>query len=318
MILPAHKSVSFLSVLALVLTACASATFVPAPRKLQAWSVALRDQQPDRAFAAVYAVGSRRLVFVGARHTERNDSDTFRLIRDAFAMTRFDTVIAEGFPTSWGINPDRIVKRFAAIEVRPDGTVPGGETVPTVIGARQQTARLIGGEPEDRDVQRSVAADGVSDVDLLGFAVLRVVPQWIDERRIGNASDPRLAALVTRELIVQRASLGLPDTVLADYRTWLAWYSAVNQKPLSASFTTEEVGPLADGPFGTNRIAYAISRARDSHLHRLAIASVNRGGNVLIVFGGSHLMIHRPALDAVLGPPCYFGSDLSRATVSCT
>ena len=40
------------------------------------------------------------------------------------------------------------------------------------------------------------------------------------------------------------------------------------------------------------------------------------GDTVLVVFGGSHLMILRPALDAMLGQPCYVGSELSSTAES--
>ena len=80
---------------------------------------------------------------------------------------------------------------------------------------------------------------------------------------------------------------------------------------------TEEVGPLSDGPHGTNRIGYALSRARDAYLHELVIKHLTDGETVLVVYGASHLTIQRPALDSVLGPPCYVGTDLARAAVAC-
>jgi len=36
---------------------------------------------------------------------------------------------------------------------------------------------------------------------------------------------------------------------------------------------------------------------------------LNAGETLLVVFGRSHLMIQRPALDAMLGRPCYVGSE---------
>jgi hypothetical protein len=300
-----------------MLPACASIPLRPAPQKLQPWTVALRNQQPEDAFAAVYRVGPYRLVFVGAQHTNQNDSLTFRIIRDAYANFKFDTVIAEGFPTSWGVNPPRILDDVARSKVATDGFVEGGETVPTVLGAQQQLARVFGGETDDLGIKKQVAANGISEKDLLGFYVLRNVPQWIGERELKDASDPRLAALVKKALARQRDRLQMSVDTLSDYPEWLAWYEETNGKPLNASFDTEEVGPLADGRLGTNRIAYAVSRARDAYLHRLIVDHLNSRENVLVVFGGSHLMIHRPALDAVLGSPCYSGTDVRRAATTC-
>ncbi len=303
--------------LLLLLSSCATPPLRPAPDRLQPWTAALRDRQPEDAFAAVYRVGRNRLVFVAAKHSNRDDSLTFRLIRDAYAAFAIDTVIAEGFPTSRGANPARLFQYASENGARSDGFVEGGETVPTVLGARREGATLWGGEADDLDIKARILAQGFTAEDLLGFYVLRNIPQWTGERRIEHAGDPRLQSLVATALARNREALQLPSTVLPGFPEWAAWYRALNRRPIGAGFTTEEAGPLTDGRFGTNRIAAAISRARDAYLHDLVIAHLNAGETVLVVFGGSHLMIHRPALDAVLGPPCYVGTALERSASIC-
>jgi hypothetical protein len=303
--------------LLIVLSSIAAPHLRPAPQKLQPWTMALRDRQPDDAFAAVYKIGRKHLVFVAAQHANRSDSLTFRVIRDAYDHFRFDTVIAEGFPTSRGPNPSRILKYVAENGPDKGGFVEGGETVPTVLGAQQQKAALWGGEADDSDVKSAVLRRGVSATDLLGFYVLRNIPQWIGEHRIDNAADPRLQALVVAALAKNRELLGVPAEVLPDFAQWSAWYERLNGKPIGASFVTEEVGPLSDGKFGTNRIAYAVSRSRDAYLHNLIISHLNADESVLVVFGGSHFAIHQPALKAVLGKPCYLGTDLAKAWAAC-
>jgi hypothetical protein len=300
-----------------LLTGCASSTLLPASSELQPWTTSLRDQQPEDAFAAIYKVGPKHLIFVAAKHANRDDSLTFRLIRDAYAAFEIDTVIAEGFATSRGANPPSVFEYASKSAVRPDGFVEGGETVPTVLGARQENATLWGGEPDDLVIRARILANGFSAEDLLGFYVLRNIPQWIGERQIEHAGDPRLQSLVVAALSRNRLTLALPGTVLPDFAKWTAWYQALNQRPIGADFVTEEVGPLADGRFGTNRIAYAISRERDAYLHELIIAHLSDRETVLVVFGASHLMIHRPALDAVLGQPCYSGSNLDFGASIC-
>jgi hypothetical protein len=301
----------------LLLSSNAALPLHAAPEKLQPWTTTLRDRQPAEAFAAVYKVGGKRLVFVGAQHANRADSLTFKLIRQAYDRFAFDTVIAEGFATSRGANPPSLFKYAAEAGPRPDGFVEGGETVPTVIGAEQQKAALWGGEADDLAIKTRLLTKGFSGADVLGFYVLRNIPQWIGERKIVNAGDPRLPALVTEALATNREKLQMLPSILPGFADWAAWYQVQNLRPIGASFVTEEVGPLADGKFGTNRIAYAISRERDAHLHDQIITHLNAGENVLVVFGASHLMIHEPALDAVLGRPCYVGADLVRGATAC-
>jgi hypothetical protein len=287
------------------------------PQKLAPWTTQLRDKQPEDAFAAVYRVGKRRLVFLAAKHENRNDSPTFRLIRDAYARFQFNTVIAEGFPTSRGANPPSIRRYVLENGVREGGFVEGGETVPTALGAEREHAMLWGGEADDAEVKAKALAKGLSAQDILGFYVLRNIPQWIGERRIENAGDPRLQPLVVEALARNRRTLGLPSTMLPGFAEWAAWYQTLNGKSIGPGFVTEETGPLSDGTFGTNRIGYALSRVRDAYLHELIIKHLNARESVLVVFGGSHLMIHRPALDAALGRPCYVGADLKTAAAIC-
>jgi len=294
-----------------------SASLHPRADKLQPWTTRLRDAQPEDAFAAVYRVGSSRLVFVAAKHANTTDSLTFRLIRSAFDEFRFDTVIAEGFATARGPNPPNIFRYVAENGPRGDGFVEAGELAPTALGAKAEGATLWGGEPHDLEIKARLVADGFPVVDLLGFYVLRTIPQWIGERKLKSADDPALRELVTKALAQNRDRLQLPPSELPGFDEWAAWYRRKNGKPIDSRFVTEEVGPLADGSFATNSIAYAVSLVRDSYLHELIVRHLAKGESVLVVFGASHLMIHRPALDAVLGPPCYAGADLAQAAAMC-
>jgi hypothetical protein len=250
-------------------------------------------------------------------HANEVGSLTFRIIREAYANFNFDAVIAEGFPTSRGPNPASIFDYVSKSAPDKDGFVEAGELVPTALGAKLEGAALWGGEAQDPEIKARLLAEGFSADDLLGFYVLRNIPQWIRERRLRSAADPALKPLVVEALALNRAKLQLGPDVLSSFEQWAAWYKAINRKPIDATFITEEVGPLADGKFGTNKIAYALARVRDAYLHELIIEHLNKGESVLVVFGASHLMIHRPALDRVLGGPCYAGVNLAEAAAMC-
>lgn len=299
-----------------LLSGCGTPALRSAPARLASWTTTLRAQQPDDAFAAVYKVGAGHLVFVGAKHSNAVDSLTFRLIADAYAVFDIDTVIIEGSPTSRGPNAERLLVYASRAEVK-EGVQEGGETIPAVLGAVKEGAALWGGEPDDADIKARVLAQGIPAEDLLGFYTLRSIPEWVGERKLTNAGDSRLPSLIEKELVRNRQRLALEPTVLSGYPEWASWYRTKNGKQIGPDFTNEEAGPLADGQFGSNKIAAAISRARAAYLHDLMISHLNAGETVLVVFGGSHLMIHRPALDAALGRSCYFGTDLRVAIAKC-
>jgi len=167
-------------------------------------------------------------------------------------------------------------------------------------------------------VKLRVRAAGFSDADILGFYTLRSIPQWIRERRIDNAADPRVNDLLAEELTKNRSRLALDASVLPSIEDWRDWYRQTNAKSLGADFTTEEAGPLADGPFGTNAVGAAISKSRAAYLHEMVISKLQTGDTVLVVYGASHLMIHQPALDASLGKGCQvLASDSFRRITDC-
>jgi hypothetical protein len=282
---------------------------------LAPWTTELRAKQPDDAFGAVYARGRNRLVFIGADHTEEIDSLTFRMINDAYASFDIRTVLVEGVPRSRGPNNERLMQWVASRSQR-EGRLEGGELAAAVRGALAEGAVVLGGEPDDAQIRDALTSQGISPDDVLGFYTLRTVPQWLRERQIATPDDIHTPALIDAELARNRERLGLSATILPGYAAWAEWYARTNGKVFGAKFEPEETGPLADGRYGSNRIAAAISRSRDTFLLEAIAERLNAGETLLVVFGGSHLMIQRPALDAMLGSPCYAGSELSPAAAS--
>lgn len=304
-------------ILAALVAGCVpNLALVPQVDHLAPWTDALSKKQPEDAYVAVYKVGGRHLVFVGAVHENQIDSPTFKMIGEAFSLYRFDQVIIEGYPTAKGPNPARLLAEGQEL-AKTGGFQPGGETVPSVRGAVRQGAQVWGGEPEDADVLTYATERGLTRADVLGFYVLRVIPQWLRERQISQPTDPRLTDLIEKELARQRPLLGITSGEIPDAEAWHDWYRRVQGHRFNDQFSTEEAGPRVDGVFPTNRIGAIVAEARDAHLHRLVIGKLNGGGSVLIVFGGSHLMVHRPALQNAIGRPCYLGASLAQSIKAC-
>ena len=305
---------------ALMAASCDSAgpqdRITPAPEALAPFTQELLEAQPPDAFVAVYGVGDRHLIFQGAVHTVRTDSPTFRLINEAYDRFEIDAVIVEGCPYDWGPDPADLVD-WATAQTEQVGFMQGGETVPAVRGAQAVGATSWCGEPDEGEIRRRVLAAGHSDADLLGFYTLRMIPPWIRERRITGPDDASVPAMIDEELAYNRSILGLQDVVLDGFQAWSDWYEATNGKAFSAAFDLEEVGPRADGAYGSNAIAVAISRARAAFLQERIADHLNAGESLMVVYGGSHLMIHRPALDQMLGAPCYAGDDMAEAVRAC-
>ena len=297
----------------LALAGCAR---TPASEKLAVWTQALAATQADGPEVLLFKRGSNKLAFVGVQHDSDPVSSTHRLIESTFSVFSPKVVIVEGVPTSWGYNPAGLTELAAA---KPDaqGLLQDGETVPTVRGALKSGSRLLGGEPSNADVRRLTAARGVSAEDLLGFYVLRVIPQWLSQRQFADLSGDRATSLIDRRLIRSRSDLELGPEVLRDAEAWRRWRLNRNVGADPHQIVIEEAGPLADGPWATSRIGAAISRARDSHLLEVTRSQLAEHGSVLVVFGGSHALIQLPALEALMGKPCYRGKNIDAIPRSC-
>lgn len=293
------------------------APITPDPDALTPFTTALRDAQPPDAFFAVYAVNDRHLIFQGARHSVRTDSQTFRLIYESYEHFDIDTVIVEGCPYNWGPDPERLLD-YVSERVAQDGFQEGGETVPAVRGAERVGATVFCGEADDAQIRRRVLAAGFSDEDLLGFYTLRSIPQWMREERVSGADDPAVMTLIEADLRRNRERLGLEDTLFPDFEAWRRWYEATNLKAFGSDFQLAETGPLADGVYGSNAVAAAISRARAAFLQERVADHLNAGESLMVVYGLSHLMIHRAALDRMLGSPCYVGETMADAARACS
>lgn len=300
-------------VTALVSSACTS---TEGSQKLAVWTQALAESQQDGPELLLFERGERKLAFIGVQHDSDPASKTHRLITSTFVTFKPRIVIVEGAPTSWGYNPRRLVEVGSQL---PDakGLLPDGETVPTVRGALTAGSLIIGGEPSEADVRRIVASRGISDEDLLGFYVLRVVPQWLSQREFEDLRSMRATNLIDKQLARSRAELKLSSKFLPDAAAWRRWRLNRNVGASPSRIDIEEAGPLADGPWETSRVGAAISRARDTHLFELTRAELARHRSVLVVFGGSHALIQLPALQTLMGPPCYRGDNVESVPSSC-
>jgi hypothetical protein len=284
--------------------------------KLAIWSQSLAASQADGPEILVFERGKVNLAFVGVQHESDPASSTHRLITSTFGVFTPRVVIVEGVPTSWGYDPARLVR---VIGEKPDaqGLMPSGETFPAVRGAVGAGSKLLGGEPDDADVRRIASRLGVTDLDLLGFYVLRVVPQWLSQKKFDDLESESATGLIEQQLERSRREIGLETAVLPNAEAWRGWRLLKNPKASPKTLDVEETGPLADGPWPTNVTAAAISRARDTHLYEVINQQLAEHSSVMVVYGGSHVLIQYPALTALLGKPCYRGAHVEDVSRSC-
>jgi hypothetical protein len=199
----------FLLLAALLIGSCeTSSTVQLSPARMAPWTQALRDSQSEEPYLLAYRKGNARLILVAAQHENDPASKTFKLVHSAFEIWPVDSVIVEGAASSAGPNYQPLLA-LADEPLDGEGQQPGGETIPALQNARRIGAAVWGGEANDREVLRLAQVDGVKHADVLGFYVLRVIPQWLRDGTLAATSDEKLPELVERQLARSLRALGI-------------------------------------------------------------------------------------------------------------
>jgi hypothetical protein len=229
------------------------------------------------------------------------DPATFALIDQAFAARRVRVAVIEGYATSNGSDPPRFARHFE--EWRAKGFCHGGgESGYAAAGAKEHGARFIGGEPDERAVARAVLDAGFSEEDLLGFYFVRQVPQLRQQTALETESlDAAFHDVMKDES--QKAGLEAASARFPLER-FREWYAQRQGKPFDgATVDTEETAPVATGSYPTQRLSAVVGLVRDRFVVDLVAGLLSTDQNVLVVYGASHFLTQRPALELLMGKP---------------
>lgn len=244
---------------------------------------------------ARYTQGAKRLVYVGSPHDTRPDSPAFRAIAQVLGEEpKFDLLIVEGFPSGWGTNPAQVVKW--AQEPAGKNSFQAGEHFHAVRLALQRGISFQGGEPAygyENDVLKKY---GHTKADILNFYFLRQVPQDQRAGALRGLHDEQVYKKVTQGMFGARAEV-------PSFAEFQAWYQKAHGKP----YATAQIGNETTAPYvvGTlpQRMAAQTTTDREGHILARITEALNSVDSVVVVYGGSHYPMQKPALDAMLGPP---------------
>lgn len=279
---------------------CAAALFAallvaPARAAVIAFDPALVEAEVTRQtdlrapYLARFEKNGRVLVYVAARHEATRSNPTMALIRRAFDEDKPEFLVIEGVPNG-------AEGGFLAYARRNCGAdaCPAGEPAFAALLAEEAKIPFAGGEPRDEQVIPAMAKLGYDRRDLFNFYFVRRIPQY---RREGRLGEP-LAALHADYLKSYPLFHGDGFT----YEGFEAWYRERNGKKFAlAAFDDDEVAPKGKGAYYTQRLSAAINLVRNRFAVQLLAEKLNAHRAVLIVYGGSHFLMERRALERTLG-----------------
>lgn len=287
-----------------------STIYVPDPAKILSYSPVLEDQKHlPRPYVAKFGQNGKILFYLAAAHvsvtksTKFLEHPTIRTIQAAFNDFQPDVTVVEGIHTGAELSPKSILKAADECDASVY-KVNCGESIFAINMARSAAGQFISGEPDDFEIKEAILKEGFSELDLLGFYTVRLIPH-IKRQSTGKDLDLELESIISqrKKTLAIENPFGLNDFKL--------WYS--NHMPNSKKYSeldANDTGPRGgkDATF-IQAISYKIDKIRDRTIVQRIADMLNKFNKVLVVYGGSHLLSEEPALIEMLGEPTYF--DLS-------
>ena len=252
-------------------------------------------------FTATFQNNGRRLTFVATLHDTDRRGPTFRAIDRAFAQ-RPNALLVEGFPSSWGVNPARIldVVRASAADPRGADSYVRGEPGHALRQALQRSAPIHGGEPDNAAIDRALIAQGYAPADIAAVKVLQWIPQGRIAGEFRDNRDPRFRAFLDQACA--RIAAEFEPALLFNRGLYERWHARqFGRSVYEDDLYHERLDPRARTQAGD--ISRAMTLVRDRHIFGEILRVLARHDRTLVVYGGVHLITQWRALNAALSVP---------------
>jgi hypothetical protein len=277
---------------------CASAPQLD-PRAIRTWSQSLEGEYPQyKSVIAHYANGPYELFYLAARHTNSMDSDTMRLVQRLFATEHFNVLLIESIPHSSSESPKWFVDE--AKKGITETFVSGGESALAVTLAAQKQIPFFAGEPDHQEIYRDLKSQTYTDLDILGFYVVRQIPQWVREQRNRKNLLAREVPPFLKNYCKMFSTQGCPA-----FETLLTWYRDKMGRELSLDISNEDSAPLAEGLLITQKMSARVGVLRDRFTLGIIQKLLAKYKKIAVVYGASHLITLRRSFDAAFGLPVF-------------
>jgi hypothetical protein len=239
---------------------------------------------------------SKKLWFVAARHSDQENSPTFKTVKKAFDELRPQVIIIEGVEDTGVLSPpeySKYVNRMASEHFKK-----GGEPAYAAWLGIQNNIPYAPSEPTNLDIARSFEKKGQTRKDYAYFEIARFLPQWKMTDTIHNWNDYKKEA--NKFAGYEFKNLGIHETF--NFEDFLKWCRIQLGHDLNYNAVVDDFSPQTDrNPTGMNRLSKEVDGSREPHIHEVTVRMLNQYDRVLIVFGSGHLVKHRAALTKLLG-----------------
>ena len=221
----------------------------------------LKNREPfPPPYVECYRRDSAELCFLAADH-QGGYGSTHLTIDKVWESFEPQLVILEGFATEKGKSPKYVSRRRRLCSDIHSKKCDEGSYAMVIAGRKDVT--FIGGEPSEIQIKDGIIALGRSMNDLLGFYIVRQVPQW---KRNGTLQLNDLPKRVDR--FIQDYAKMFNERTDFNWIKFKKWFVLKTGRDFVAdTITTEDPAPFS-GPGTTevNAISRDVGEIRDAHL----------------------------------------------------
>lgn len=259
-------------------------------------------------FLVEFRKDEEHLWYIAAEHVSTKDyanpqeHPTNKLINAVFEKHHPEVVIVEGINTGDVLSPPSMLKKADEC-IGSNYAKDCAESFFAINAARKHGAEYLSGEPNDSEIKKRVLESGIPEVDLLGFYIVRQIPQI---KRTAKRDSIGIDAEISRVIPGFRSRLNYERSL--SFNDFKSWYKVHVTKPkIYYDVGTDDCAPHAgaDATF-LQRISSQVGAARDRMVVERIEKMLNQFNRVLVVYGGSHYSTQLPALSKMMGTPTYF------------
>jgi hypothetical protein len=266
-----------------------------------------KERQLQVPYAAKYHQAGKQLWYLAVSHLSSKESanllehPTTKAIQWAVSELQPQVIVVEGITTGDEISPKSVLNYAdkCAASSYQDGC---GESFFAINKAREIGADYISGEPAEPRLRDEIMASGYSIEDILGFYLVRNIPQLKRNRNFSEKTFPAEA-----QKILKWSRFKLQTEVKFDLEEFSAWYAKYMANPKSY-LDIENNDPAPDGgPNATyiQKISHTVGIVRDRAVVKTVERILNQYDRVLVVYGASHFLTQEPVFTKMLGPAIY-------------
>jgi len=255
-------------------------------------------------FYAEYNLNGKQLVVVAAEHISAVkypnllEHPTLKTIEDVFASMRPEISIVEGIQPGNELNSQNIAKAESC--KKSFYLEDCGESFFVINKARESGTSFLSGEPTEQGILKIISEQGYDKKDLVGFYLLRKIPQW---KRQKNFKKAEVESLAKEQF--DRYRKRIDPNFAFTFEEFKSWYSGRMSTPKDyTDFANNDPAPHGGlNATYVQKISNRVTYARDVTLLTRINESLAKHDRVLVVYGGSHFISIEPALTKAMGPP---------------